>query len=108
MRSNPRTFGFHLVTRLAIFAAVLAAVVLLAWPLTSSLWTDPGKKQGPDITLPGATPTTQAKCVDIGETKYVESGGRCVALCSLLGLCPRSEYPLLPTTGLSAVSTPAG
>jgi hypothetical protein len=90
------TFGFPLMGRLAVLAAVLAATVLLAWPLVSSLWTSPGK-QGPDVLLalpPGwpTTTTTQPRCRDIEGLHFVDFGGRCVATCSIGHGCPWIEY----------------
>jgi hypothetical protein len=66
------TFGFPLLGRLVIFAALLAVSVLLTWPVSSSLWTNPGK-QGPDIalnlpTLGPTTTTTYPTCNILSQT----------------------------------------
>lgn len=59
-RRNLRTFGFPLAVRLAILAAILAAVSALTWPAVSSLWSDPGKEpRQVELSLPTLGPTTQ-------------------------------------------------
>lgn len=59
------TFGFSIVKRIVILAALAAAVVLLTYPLVSSWWTHDGEEFGnfgtldPSVVATMTTPTSR-------------------------------------------------